>query len=67
MLPCTPYDEITALVEFTVQNSNPTLETIELKFVCMYVRRELRTLLSADLAAAMDAIGEFLTCAFPHL
>ena len=59
-IPCAAYDELTLTVKGYDSSSN-TLVTAKGTALCLYVRREIQTLTTADLADTMDAMHTLWT------
>jgi hypothetical protein len=53
---CAPFDTLTVSVSEVDSTSGETTNTATSQAMCMYVRRELRTLTTDDLAKTMDAL-----------
>jgi len=52
---CTPYEKFSVLVEEVDEDDN-VVDLVEGNAMCMYVRREIRSLTDDDLSATMDAM-----------
>ncbi len=58
-IPCTPYDVYTIEVEeYTSSTGWRLLDTYSGSFLCLYVRREIRSLTDSDLSATVEAMHE---------
>ena len=55
-LSCTPHDELSVVITKLTQNGNSIKGVTSGTLKCIYVRREMHSLTSEDLSAAMDAM-----------